>query len=560
MFQLRDYQEKAIEGNLAVFDAGKRSPLNVIFTGGGKTSLYLAMIDRLFDEQRVRRAMILAHTRDLIEQPVDRIRAQFPHLLADLGVVMAERNQVSAKLIVGTSQSITSEKRLNAIMEHGQIDLVVLDECHHADNPTNIGIRERLNPLYYAGFTATPHAKMGHIFDSNPVKLALDEAIRRGYACPIKWLSVKTGVKLGNVGMYTNADGEKDFVAKNLIDAIETRNFFEIIGETHRKYAAGRRGFVFTVSVAGAYECAEVLNEMGIRAVAADGKTSPSERKKILKGFAAGEFDLLVSCMLFTEGIDLPAADVVHMARPTNSSILYTQAIGRGTRIYPGKQDCLILEYAPIDNINICFVGDILGLPVSRAAVMKDEDDEEVLGGMSYDSGGAKYADGNPAEIITQQLDRLRTSPFTWHGKGNSWLVLPCGTGEDGVTRTYLITPPDADDLALYAYIERKDKAGNQSHRVSLVMQGDDYTELVQRAEQGAMQYGDPKISGKKERWKKEPPSDAQMAKLGFLYKDGMTKGELSNAFGAYRAFRALGANGVITPVQLKELERGLKN
>ena len=324
---LRSYQEQAIESVLTDWREGHQAVLLHMATGTGKTQVYLGLVDRVLREEPDARAMVIAHTMELVEQPVDRLRQFWPDLGRKAGIVMAERNDAAAQIISATVQTISNPARFAAAVAAGPIKYLVTDEAHHAVASTYRKVYEMMDRYCpgwkHVGVTATPMRSDGEALAQVFGKLSYQYTIKDGvvekWLGPPRWLAIKTGISLA--GVPTSRSG--DYVGKRLADVFETDNCFDLVVESHQKFGGGRKAIAFVQTVAGAYRLAEVFNAAGIAAEAADGKTPKDERAAVLKRFRRGETRVLVNCALYTEGVDVPDVELIHQVRPTKSNSLY---------------------------------------------------------------------------------------------------------------------------------------------------------------------------------------------------------------------------------------------
>lgn len=532
--QLRPYQTASIESIKADWQAGFTDLLAVLATGGGKTIVFLKLLDDVL--QPGQRALILAHRQELISQPYERIAQFWPHRLPRTGIVMADRNETHGQIVIATVQTLQSDKRMAQLLKAGAIDYLIVDECHHS---TSISMQKVINALKDAnphlrhlGVTATPlradGAGLRQIYQKESAHYGIKELVRSGYLAPPRWLAIQTGISLSDIRSQGSGE-DRDFNLRQLANVYETANCFDLVVESHRKYADGRQAVAFTVSVAGAYQLAETFNAAGIPAAAADGTTGTEERKRLLADFRSGKYQVLCNVALWTEGLDLPEISCVHQVRPTQSDGLYTQMIGRALRLLPGKTDALILDYAPVDSRNIAMLGDVLGVEAQRAAYVKEsEEPGEVVAGFTFD-GETKWLAGNPMEIVSRTLDYLNLSPWRWsapEGKAGP-IVLGLGVGDDGTDRTIVISKP-ADKMQVWLVAKRD---GERWHVAYPVASGT-FEECSEWATDYADKRGNSILARKQASWRSAPPSEGQIKyaqRLGVL-RDGMTKGEVAEA------------------------------
>jgi superfamily II DNA or RNA helicase len=552
---LRPYQQQAVDAVKKDWAAGYTDVLGTAATGLGKTAIFLALLNDVIVDGR---GLILAHRKELIEQPLERLFSYFPEwrwqTAGRAGIVMADQNQPDSDLVVATVQTLASPRRLEEVLRFGPIQYLITDEAHHATASTYRQVYERLreaNPeMRHLGVTATPIRADGDglagVFQKESFHFGIVEGIREGFLAPVRWLAIQTAVSVAGV-----ASREGDFVRKQLANVFETENCFDLVVESHKRYADGRQAVAFTVSVEGAYRLAEKFREVGITASAADGTTGKRERAAILDAFAGGRTQVLCNVGLYTEGLDVPQASCIHQVRPTRSDGLYTQMIGRALRTYPGKPDALILDYAPVETRNIAMLGDVLGIPLRRDSYIQPKEDAgEVMGGFTFD-GRAQWLTGSPAEIIARQLDYLDLSPWSWYRR-DGWMSLGLGKASDEVERTLLISPPVEGEMVLYGCAKRP---GGQW--IAYKLARGDFEELSQRADEYCNRWGNAPLATKQRAWRREPPTDKQIAfarRIKGAFTPGMTKGELAQSITHMLAVRTVqGMQPALQPAGVRQ-------
>lgn len=543
-FKLRDYQRTAIDAIKQDWQDGYSDVLLTAATGAGKTAMFLQLLDEVLGDDS--RALVLAHRRELIDQPYERLGQFWPHRQPRAGIVMANTNESWAQIVIATVQTLQSEKRLAQILRSGPIDYLVVDECHHAvaDSYRNIiAALKDVNPnLRHVGVTATPMRSddvgLRTVYQKESAHYGIKELVKLGYLAPPRWLAIQTGISLA--GIRSQGSGaDRDFNQKQLANVYETENCFDLVVATHQKYAADRQSVAFTVSVAGAYELADAFNRAGIAAAAADGTTAKGDRHKLLNDFRAGKYQVLCNVALWTEGLDLPEISCVHQVRPTQSDGLYTQMIGRALRTFPGKSDALILDYAPLDSRNIAMLGDVLGVEAQKSAyIERKQEPGEVVGGFTFD-GNVNWLSGNPMEIVSRQLDYLNATPWRWsrpEGKTGP-MVLGLGASDDNTDRTLVISAP-AEQMDVWLVAKRE---AERWHRAYHVMSGT-FEECSEWANTYANERGNAVLARKQAFWRGSPPSEGQVKfarRLG-VYQEGMNKGDVADAITCKLALDAL--------------------
>ena len=164
-----------------------------------------------------------------------------------------------------------------------------------------------------------------------------------GYLAPVAGYRVETDIDLSRVKTSMG-----DFVVSQLSDAVNIESRNALVVKAFRELVPDRRTLVFGVDVAHALDLAAAFRHYGITAAPVTGDTPPDERGETLAAFSSGRIQVLTNCMVLTEGYDEPAVDGIILARPTKSALLYTQMIGRGTRLHPGKTDVTVVDV--VDN------------------------------------------------------------------------------------------------------------------------------------------------------------------------------------------------------------------
>ncbi len=332
---LRPYQTDAINAIRAEMRA-HQSTLVVMATGLGKTVTF-AEIARLV-AQKGGRTLILAHRGELLTQAQGKLLA----LGVEVGVEKASQSAGSEPVVVASVQTLRGDRL--AAWPRDVFRMVVVDEAHRATAKSYRDILDHFSSAKVLGVTATPDRLdgkgMGEVFESVAYRYGMRAAIRDGWLVPLKAQRVHVdGLDLSAVRTAA-ADlhqGELDEAMRACVDGV---------AEPLVRLAGERPTIVFGVTVAHAHAMAEALNRRrpgSARAI--DGTAKAEARAFAIEGFHAGDFQFLVNCALFTEGFDAPATSCVAVVRPTKSRALYTQMVGRGTRLSEGKGDCLILDF-----------------------------------------------------------------------------------------------------------------------------------------------------------------------------------------------------------------------
>ncbi len=334
--ELRPYQEEAREAIEGQWESGVRKTLLVLPTGCGKTIVFAKVT-----EDQVRkgdRVLILAHRGELLEQAADKIAKS-----TKLGCATEKAEQTCLgswfRIVVGSVQSLMREKRLSQFPED-YFNTIIIDEAHHCISDSYQKILNHFSGAKILGVTATPDRgdmrNLGEVFDSLAYEYTLPKAIREGYLSPIKALTIPLTLDLSGVAIQSG-----DFKAGDIATALDP--YLYQIADEMTNYCRGRKTVVFLPLVKTSQKFRDILNEKGFRAAEVNGESK--DRAEILEAFDRGEYDVLCNSMLLTEGWDCPSVDCIVVLRPTKVRSLYSQMVGRGTRLCPGKEHLLLLDF-----------------------------------------------------------------------------------------------------------------------------------------------------------------------------------------------------------------------
>jgi superfamily II DNA or RNA helicase len=360
MLDLRPYQRRALDSIEAAEKEGLRRPLLVFPTGTGKTVIFSHALKERAPQGR---GVILVHREELAQQAQDKLAMVAPDLKT--GIVKAERNDVDVDVVIGSVPTLARDNRLAELIESGRrspFATLVADEAHHAPAPTwtkvlrGLGAWSEFGPLTL-GFTATPERdnKTLGVWERVVSYMSIREAIygdrkkgeEGGYLVPIlPAVVVETNMDLDKV--HRGRDG--DLSGGDLGKELENSGAIAQIADAYKEHAADRKGIAFTPTVATAHALAAELVKRGIPAEAVDGGTDPELRRAILRRLKTGETQVVANCAVLTEGFDEPSISCVVVARPTRFHGLYVQMIGRGTRLFPGKRDLMVLDIVGASN------------------------------------------------------------------------------------------------------------------------------------------------------------------------------------------------------------------
>lgn len=334
--QLRPYQQEAREAIQKEWSDGRKKTLLVLPTGCGKTIVFSKVI-----EDRVRmgeRVLVLAHRGELLDQASDKLQKSTGLKTA---TEKAEKTSLGSffRVVVGSVQTLQQEKRLSKFPPDF-FDTIVVDEAHHCISNGYQRVLKHFEEASVLGVTATPDRgdmkNLGSYFESLAYEYTLPKAIKEGYLSPIKALTIPLKLDLSAVKQQAG-----DFSSRDLGTALDP--YLENIADEMIKHCSNRKTVVFLPLVKTSQKFKAILNERGFKAAEVNG--SSQDRAEILEDFENDKYNVLCNSMLLTEGWDCPSVDCIIVLRPTKVRSLYSQMVGRGTRLYEGKEELLLLDF-----------------------------------------------------------------------------------------------------------------------------------------------------------------------------------------------------------------------
>ncbi len=354
---LRPYQEEALQALDNHIQTKNNNPLVVIPTGGGKSILMAKAIENWKAQYQNFRVMILAHRQELVEQNY----AEYMGLnsFSDVGIFAAglKRRDTDNDIIFASIDSVYNKWNI-----FPKFDCLIVDEAHRINVKNEGKYRsfiencKYINPkLVVIGFTATPFrlssgmiAHRDHLLNEVCYDANVADLIRDGYLCKLR---TKIGDVQPDLSDVRKARG--DYVVKDLSKAIDTpevvrdavKSALTICNAEQRKSV-----IIFCIDIKHCEDVSNEIRKYGYEAPVVTSKTTKHERKRIINEFANGGYRFLCSVNVFLEGFNVKRIDCVLLLRPTQSKGLYIQAVGRGLRLFEGKEDCLILDYANVIN------------------------------------------------------------------------------------------------------------------------------------------------------------------------------------------------------------------
>ena len=349
---LRPYQQAARDAIHAQWDAGRARTLLVLPTGTGKTIVFASVAaDQVRTGDRV---LILAHRGELLEQAADKLQRSTGLVSA---VEKAESTCLNSwfRVVVGSVQTLQRTARLERF-PRDYFGTIIIDEAHHAITDGYRRILDYFEGAKVLGVTATPDRgdmrSLGEVFDSLAFEYKLTDAIREGYLCRIMAQTVPLKLDITSVTMSGG-----DYAVGELGSALDP--YLEQIAAEMAQRCSGRKTVVFLPLIKTSRKFQDLLNAKDFCAAEVNGQSA--DRRQVLANFDAGKYNVLCNSMLLTEGWDCPSVDCVVVLRPTKVRSLYSQMVGRGTRLSPGKKDLLLLDFLWMtDKHELCRPADLV--------------------------------------------------------------------------------------------------------------------------------------------------------------------------------------------------------
>ena len=349
---LRPYQQAARDAIHTEWENGHTHTLLVLPTGTGKTIVFASVAaDQVRAGDRV---LILAHRGELLEQAADKLQRSTGLVSA---VEKAESTCLNSwfRVVVGSVQTLQRSARLERF-PRDYFGTIIIDEAHHAITDGYRRILDYFSGAKVLGVTATPDRgdmrNLGEVFDSLAFEYKLTDAIKEGYLCKIMAQTIPLQLDITSVTMSGG-----DYAVGDLGTALDP--YLEQIAAEMARRCKSRKTVVFLPLIKTSQKFRDLLNTHGFRAAEVNGQSD--DRRQVLADFDADKYNVLCNSMLLTEGWDCPSVDCVVVLRPTKVRSLYSQMVGRGTRLSPGKTDLLLLDFLWMtDKHELCRPADLV--------------------------------------------------------------------------------------------------------------------------------------------------------------------------------------------------------
>ena len=536
MLSLRPNQEEALKSINDFSEKGINKQLVVLPTGAGKTVIFSHLPQFKKDSLPM---LVLAHRAELLYQAKEKIGWSNPEL--DIQIEQADNIAGYCDVVVASVPTLgraESERILKYPKDY--FKSIVIDEAHHAAAPTYRRILDYFNAPFVLGVTATPqrsdNTRLTDVFDEIVYYKTIQDLIEDGYLCTLVGYRIKTDTDISGV-----ATNEGDYVASQLEDAIDTPERNAHIVAAYNSLVPESKAIVFCAGVKHANNLATSFASAQIKTEVILGATDSDSRRDILARFRMGTTKVLINVGVLTEGFDEPTVETIILARPTRSTLLYTQIVGRGTRLHEGKPHCTVLDFAdttrgkkPIG------LPSLLGLPpefdlqgqdlIEVAKKYKDLED--------YCPGEAvRVLDPNDIELAYKRINLFMPPPpnefvqqysrFVWAEVAENDYHL----GVDNYNSFRIYT----DTLGRWV-VEHRQRTSD-GVQVKLLGHPEDMRDAFVRSDRWIMAKFDTNLIESDAAWRADGPTDAQrklLKRIGVPLTSDMTKGTASQIISKY--------------------------
>jgi len=536
-FALRPYQQEALHAIADNRVKGISKQLVVLPTGAGKTVIFSHLPKMSKD---VLPMLVLAHRGELLTQAQEKILWSNPEL--DVQIEKAEQHADHCDVVVASVPTLgraESERILKYPKNY--FNSIVIDEAHHAAAQSYRRILDYFDTPFILGVTATPQrsdsVRLTDVFQEIVYYKTIQDLIQDGYLCRLVGYRVKTDTDISEV--ETN---NGDYIASQLEETINNPSRNAAVVAAYEQIVPGKKAIVFASGIAHA-EALAISFKHKVSTEVLLGSTSDEDRKSILSRFKTGETKVLINVGVLTEGFDEPSVESIILARPTRSALLYTQIVGRGTRLFEGKDNCVVIDIADMTKGKKPLgLPTLLGLPPDFDLQGQDliEVAEEYKKLEQYCPGEAvRVLNPEDIELAYKRIDLfmppppneivLQYSSFVWAEVGDNDFHLGINNGES--LRIYV------DALGRWT-VDLIQRNASQS-RTTLLGHTEDMREAFVRSDRWVSNNRSNSLNliDSNAHWRADAPTDKQikfLKRIGIAVTTDMTKGTASQIITKY--------------------------
>lgn len=334
----------------------KYKNLVVAATGTGKTVISAFDYKKYAEQSNEMPSLLfVAHRKEILQQSLSTFRTVLTK--ANFGELLVDQYQPREwKHVFASIQSLHAK---NYDFKADKYDVIIIDEFHHAEADTYRQLLNHIEPDYLLGLTATPERSDGvNVMDwfggSATAELRVWDAIEQGLLAPFQYFGVHDNTDLRDIGWsrgrYNITELEEKYTSDNERLSHILKQIDEKVTDPSNMKALG-----FCVSVQHAEYMAEKFNQAGLSSIALSGKTDKTTRRKAVSKLRDGKIEVIFIVDLFNEGVDIPEVDTILFLRPTDSTTLFTQQLGRGLRLSQDKECLTVLDFIGFSNNNFSY-------------------------------------------------------------------------------------------------------------------------------------------------------------------------------------------------------------
>lgn len=326
--QIYDFLQKAIDQLRLKISQGKKRILIVSPTGSGKTSL-AAEIIRLASNKN-KKVVFMAHREELVYQAHERLS----HFGVDAGIIMADHRYNGHHVHVASVQTLVRR-------DHPPADIVFIDEVHHCTSVSYKKILSSYQSSLIIGLTATPFRSdgkpLGEVFEDVIVTASIQDLIDKNFLVRPRYYGAK--LDLHNIDITRG-----DYNNEQLFEYFDNKVLYDGVVDKFKQFGIGKT-LIFCVNIQHSKNTCQSFLDAGYTAAHIDCDTDSQDRKRILREFAEGKYQILSNVAVFTEGFNLPTIQTIILNRATKSKGLWIQCVGRGLRTTEGKENCIVIDH-----------------------------------------------------------------------------------------------------------------------------------------------------------------------------------------------------------------------
>jgi superfamily II DNA or RNA helicase len=432
--ELRAYQNDAVDAVFHDWSTGVVRTAIEVGVGGGKTLVMAEVIKRTLAAKPDAKIVILAHRGELLRGAAKTARV---HLGIQVGVVDGQvapalrKKHLACQVVcintatlgVSSKQRMNNGNRTKIVSElHrllGNVDLVLMDECHRSNTDTALDCITELgcfSGTRLLGVTGTlfrqDNKLLTDVFENCCYRKGMLDLIAEGWLVEPKMKkALIAGMDLNKVAVGRSMN-MGDFSETDLDRVMAEAGAEGVIAEFAKRHCGTRKTLVFTPTVNAAERVARAFADVGLESVVVHGSMPPKERLDALERFENGDLQFIINCMIITEGVDLPAASCIIMARPTKSKQLYIQILGRALRLSDGKEDALVIDLVGATSVNNMVSCDTVFGVQGEEGVLEAKARREYVAGVVATKAAAVHAALTPEEQAEVPLETLISGSF----------------------------------------------------------------------------------------------------------------------------------------------------